>query len=87
MAPVFGFGTNNNVSHVSGTAPQSPSRAKAGALGAASAKDAGRHNEDTPHYHFIHSMLLPSTVRIQKELRGRRFKVRGTLLVGMGGDI
>ncbi|KAG7370181.1 RalF-like Dot/Icm system translocated protein [Nitzschia inconspicua] len=28
----------------------------------------------SPHYHFIHSMLLPSTVKIQKELRGRRFR-------------
>jgi hypothetical protein len=33
-------------------------------------------NAEGPHYHFIHSMLLPSTVKIQKELRGRRFKVR-----------
>jgi hypothetical protein len=33
-------------------------------------------NTEGPHYHFIHSMLLPSTVKIQKELRGRRFKVR-----------
>lgn len=31
-------------------------------------------NDNTPHYHFIHSMLLPSTIKIQKELRGRRFK-------------
>jgi len=34
------------------------------------------NNDNTVHYHFIHSMLLPSTVKIQKELRGRKFKVR-----------
>jgi hypothetical protein len=39
-------------------------------------RDEERNHEDTPHYHFIHSMLLPSTIKIQKELRGRRFKVR-----------
>ena len=33
-------------------------------------------SDNTPHYHFIHSMLLPSTVKIQKELKGRKFKVR-----------
>ena len=33
----------------------------------------------TPHYHFIHSMILPSTVKIQKELKGRKFKVRFAL--------
>ena len=30
----------------------------------------------TPHYHFLHSMILPATVKIQKELKGRKFKVR-----------
>eukprot|EP00980_Cylindrotheca_fusiformis_P001136 scaffold318_cov110-Cylindrotheca_fusiformis.AAC.8 len=24
---------------------------------------------DSPHYHFLHSMLIPSTIKIQKELR------------------
>ena len=33
-------------------------------------------NQKSPHYHFIHSMILPSTVKIQKELKGRKFKVR-----------
>ena len=34
-----------------------------------------RKSIDTPHYHFIHSMLLPSTIKLQKELRGRRYRV------------
>ena len=38
-----------------------------------------KEDPNTPHYHFIHSMLLPSTIKIQKELRGRRFKVRHQL--------
>ena len=32
--------------------------------------------DNTPHYHFIHSMILPSTMKIQKEMRGWKFKVR-----------
>jgi hypothetical protein len=36
----------------------------------------GEGGNKTPHYHFIHSMILPSTVKIQKELKGRKFKVR-----------
>ena len=36
-------------------------------------------NQKSPHYHFIHSMILPSTVKIQKELKGRKFKVRYVL--------
>eukprot|EP00535_Pseudo-nitzschia_heimii_P012093 CAMPEP_0197196342 /NCGR_PEP_ID=MMETSP1423-20130617/32306_1 /TAXON_ID=476441 /ORGANISM="Pseudo-nitzschia heimii, Strain UNC1101" /LENGTH=2211 /DNA_ID=CAMNT_0042650137 /DNA_START=205 /DNA_END=6840 /DNA_ORIENTATION=+ len=31
-------------------------------------------NRNTPHYHFIHSMLLPSTLKIQRELKSRKFK-------------
>ena len=31
-------------------------------------------NESSPHYHFIHSTLMPTVVKIQKELRGRKFK-------------
>ena len=38
-------------------------------------------NQKSPHYHFIHSMILPSTVKIQKELKGRKFKVRYVLCV------
>mmetsp|Transcript_59953 Transcript_59953/g.147342 ORF Transcript_59953/g.147342 Transcript_59953/m.147342 type:complete len:2142 (-) Transcript_59953:113-6538(-) len=37
----------------------------------------GDHENDgdnTPHYHFIHSMILPSTTKIQKEMRGWKFK-------------
>ena len=36
----------------------------------------GGDNRNTPHYHFIHSMLLPSTIKIQRELKSRKFKVR-----------
>ena len=32
--------------------------------------------DNTPHYHFIHSMIVPSTIKIQKEMRGWKFKVR-----------
>ena len=39
--------------------------------------DEGQQRRDnTPHYHFIHSMILPSTIKIQKDLKGRKFKVR-----------
>lgn len=33
-------------------------------------------NKNTPHYHFIHSMILPSTMKLQRELKSRKFKVR-----------
>ena len=32
---------------------------------------------DTPHSEFISNFILPITIKLQKELRGRRFKVRG----------
>lgn len=39
--------------------------------------DVGEKNKNTPHYHFIHSMILPSTMKLQKELnKSRKFKVR-----------
>lgn len=47
-------------------------------------KKSKRKSIDTPHYHFIHSMLLPSTKKLQKELRGRRFrKIRQKLGAGI----
>lgn len=55
---------NNNANNATSTDPAS---SKLTAVAPA--------NDNTPHYHFLHSMLLPSTVKIQKELRGRRFKV------------
>jgi hypothetical protein len=36
---------------------------------------------DTPHHQFIHSYLLPQTIKIKKELRGRRFKVGSSNLI------
>ena len=51
--------------------------------GLAGFADASKEQEvqhtNTPHYHFFHSMLIPSTVKLQKELRGRRFKVSSTV--------
>lgn len=32
-------------------------------------------HDDSPHYQFIHTILLPNTIKIQKDLRGRKFKV------------
>jgi hypothetical protein len=43
---------------------------------AASGNVGGEENKNTPHYHFIHSMILPSTMKIQRELKSRKFKVR-----------
>jgi hypothetical protein len=50
--------------------------AAAGVVADPAAAAASERNDNTPHYHFIHSMILPSTLKIQKELRGRRFRVR-----------
>jgi hypothetical protein len=57
-----------------GTSPASSSEANGGTAAAAAAAAA----DSSPHYHFIHSMILPSTVKIQKELRGRKFRVRNS---------
>lgn len=38
-------------------------------------------NKNTPHYHFIHSMILPSTIKLQRELKSRKFKVRNQLSI------
>jgi hypothetical protein len=32
-------------------------------------------HDDSPHYQFIHTSLLPNTINIGKELRGRKFRV------------
>lgn len=58
--------------------------------GLAGFADASKEQEvqhtNTPHYHFFHSMLIPSTVKLQKELRGRRFKeVQTKLQVALNG--
>ena len=34
-------------------------------------------DEDSPHYQFLETHLLPEMGKLQKELRGRRFKVSG----------
>jgi hypothetical protein len=44
------------------------------------ATDDARVSSTNAHYHFIHSMIVPSTVKIQKELRGRRFRVSENML-------
>jgi hypothetical protein len=43
---------------------------------ASSSLTSTERHDNTPHYHFIHSMILPSTAKIQKEMRGRKFRVR-----------
>lgn len=43
---------------------------------AASGNEGDEGKKNTPHYHFIHSMILPSTIKIQRELKSRKFKVR-----------
>ncbi|CAJ1959317.1 unnamed protein product [Cylindrotheca closterium] len=57
------------------------------ALAGFSKSDEDEEHDDSPHYRFIKDTLLPNTVKIQKELRGRKFKEiqakLGEALVGM----
>ena len=52
------------------------SDALAGFAGSITSRGDVPENPNTPHYHFIHSTLIPLTGKLQKELRGRKFKVR-----------
>lgn len=47
--------------------------------------DNEKSRDNTPHFHFIHSMIIPSTTKIQKEMRGRKFKVRALCSFLRGG--
>jgi hypothetical protein len=38
-------------------------------------------SKNTPHYHFIHSMILPSTIKLKRELKSRKFTVRECLFM------
>eukprot|EP00934_Nitzschia_sp_Nitz4_P000938 Nitzschia sp. Nitz4//scaffold97_size77645//35123//41576//NITZ4_005518-RA/size77645-processed-gene-0.93-mRNA-1//-1//CDS//3329560656//938//frame0 len=66
MASLLGFGSPSNAKSGS-----NESRNKAGSNIGTSLEAS---EDKSPHYHFLHSMILPSTVKIQKELRGRKFK-------------
>ncbi|KAL3938388.1 MAG: hypothetical protein SGBAC_006689 [Bacillariaceae sp.] len=44
------------------------------ALAGFSKNNEDEEHDDSPHYRFIKDTLLPNTVKIQKELRGRKFK-------------
>ena len=52
------------------------SNAFAGIANALSSDRAKDTENETPHIHFVKTRLLPYTIKIQKELRGRRFRVR-----------
>jgi len=67
------FSTTTTASSRSSNAVATTAAAASAALESTGINEEGAR---TPHYHFIHSMILPSTLKIQKELKGRKFKVR-----------
>ena len=52
------------------------SNAFAGIASALSSDRVKDNENETPHMRFVRTQLLPYTIKIQKELRGRRFRVR-----------
>ena len=58
------------------------SNAFAGIAQAFSGERVNDNGNETPHNQFVRSLLMPYTIKIQKELRGRRFRV-GRLCISL----